>query len=105
MEYFVAFARAADVRLRALGYSNFEVRAGDGGQGWPEGGTFDVIIGSAAAPRIPEALVAQLAPGGRLVMPVGADTAQELVLLTRQGGDFVFRPLLPVRFVPLLGPS
>ena len=95
-------ARESKARLERLGYRNVEVRAGDGYQGWPEKAPFDAIMVTAAAPRIPQPLKDQLKDGGRLLLPVG-DEYQELVLLTRKGGGFVERRLLPVRFVPMTG--
>ena len=77
-------------------------RAGDGYLGWPEAAPFDAIIVTAAAPRIPEPLKHQLAEGGRLVVPVG-DEDQELIVVTRHGSAFDERRVLPVRFVPMTG--
>jgi len=96
--------RSAAERLAALGYGNVEVRIGDGYAGWPEKAPFDGIVVTAAAPRVPEALVAQLAPGGRMVIPLGErDGFQELVVLRkREDGTVERRSVLPVRFVPLL---
>lgn len=92
-------------RLRALGYDNVEVRIGDGYQGWPEEAPFDGIVVTAAAPEIPAALVEQLGPGGRLVIPVGPDGgAQDLVLVEKRAdGSIGQRRVLPVRFVPMTG--
>jgi protein-L-isoaspartate(D-aspartate) O-methyltransferase len=95
-------AHEAAERLARLGYRNVEVRAGDGYQGWPEAAPFDGIMVTAAAPRIPEALKQQLKDGGRLVIPVG-DEYQELVVVTRRGASFEERSVLPVRFVPMTG--
>jgi protein-L-isoaspartate(D-aspartate) O-methyltransferase len=78
------------------------VRIGDGYQGWPEAAPFDAIIVTAAAPRVPEPLKDQLKDGGRLVIPVGDET-QELMVLVRRGGAFDERRMLPVRFVPMTG--
>lgn len=89
-------------RLARLGYSNVSVRAGDGYLGWPEEAPFDAIMVTAAAPRVPEPLKQQLKDGGRLVLPVG-DEYQELVVLTRRGSQFEERRVLPVRFVPMTG--
>ena len=95
-------AAEARQRLAGLGYANVEVRAGDGYLGWPEAAPFDAIIVTAAAPRIPEPLKAQLRDGGRLVIPVG-EGLQELVVVTRRGDDYAERRVLPVRFVPMTG--
>ena len=95
-------ASAAGERLRQLGYRNVTVRCGDGYQGWPEAGPFQGILVTAAAPRVPEPLKAQLAEGGRLVLPLGGED-QELVVLTRHGGTFAEQRVLPVRFVPMTG--
>ena len=102
VEYFAELAAGARCALDELGYANVEVVVGDGSRGWPHPADlpFDAIIGSAAAPQIPPALVAQLADGGRLVMPVGR-TYQELVLVSRRGDRAERRDLLPVRFVPM----
>jgi protein-L-isoaspartate(D-aspartate) O-methyltransferase len=95
-------ARQAADRLRRLGLENVEVRAGDGYRGWPEAAPFDGILVTAAAPRIPEPLKAQLKDGGRLVVPVG-DDEQELVVVARHGDRFEESQVLPVRFVPMIG--
>jgi len=95
-------AAEARQRLSRLGYSNVEVRAGDGYLGWPEAAPFDGIMVTAAAPRVPEPLKEQLKDGGRLVIPVG-DELQELMLVTRRGSAFEERRILPVRFVPMTG--
>jgi protein-L-isoaspartate(D-aspartate) O-methyltransferase len=95
---------AAAARLAALGYANVEVRIGDGYAGWPEKAPFDGIVVTAAAPQVPPALVEQLKPGGRMVIPLGADGGfQELVVLTKRAdGGVERRSVLPVRFVPLV---
>lgn len=95
-------AREARERLARLGYHNVEVRAGDGYLGWPEASPFDGIMVTAAAPRVPEPLKEQLADGGRLVIPVG-DEYQEILVVTRRGKEFDERRVLPVRFVPMTG--
>jgi protein-L-isoaspartate(D-aspartate) O-methyltransferase len=100
-----ALAGAARERLRRLGYTNVEVLHGDGTLGWPEHAPYDAIAVAAGGPQVPKALLAQLAPGGRLVIPVGADEAtQVLTRVTRVGADeFREEPLIEVRFVPLIG--
>jgi len=95
-------AEEARERLARLGYRNVRVRAGDGYLGWPEAAPFDAVIVTAAAPRVPEPLKQQLAEGGRLVVPVG-DEDQELLVVTRHGSAFDERRVLPVRFVPMTG--
>jgi protein-L-isoaspartate(D-aspartate) O-methyltransferase len=102
IEIVAALAEEAGARLKRLGYENVEVRAGDGYVGWPEAAPFDAIILTAAAPRIPEPLKQQLEDGGRLVLPVGDDW-QELVVVTRRGDRFEEKQVLPVRFVPMTG--
>jgi protein-L-isoaspartate(D-aspartate) O-methyltransferase len=102
IEIVTPLAEEAAARLKRLGYTNVEVRAGDGYQGWPEKAPFDAIMVTAAAPRIPEPLKQQLRDGGRLIVPVGEDW-QELVLVTRRGDRFEERRVLPVRFVPMTG--
>jgi protein-L-isoaspartate(D-aspartate) O-methyltransferase len=96
--------REAEKNLKALGYRNVEVRVGDGYQGWPEKAPFDAIVVTAAAPSIPQALVDQLKPGGRMVIPVGERwEIQQLLLLVRNAdGTLERRKVLPVRFVPLV---
>ena len=98
-------AERAARTLASLGYDRVRVRAGDGWLGWPEAAPFDAIIVTAAAPHIPRRLVEQLAPDGRLVIPMGApDRVQWLAVFTRdEGGELVRRDLLPVRFVPVTG--
>jgi protein-L-isoaspartate(D-aspartate) O-methyltransferase len=95
-------AREAAERLARLGHRNVEVRAGDGYLGWPEAAPFDGIMVTAAAPQIPEPLKQQLKDGGRLVIPVG-DDYQELIVVTRRGNRYEERSVLPVRFVPMTG--
>jgi protein-L-isoaspartate(D-aspartate) O-methyltransferase len=102
IEIVAPLAEEARARLARLGYRNVEVRAGDGYQGWPEHAPFDAVMVTAAAPRIPEPLKAQLKEGGRLVIPVGEEY-QELIVVTRRGSDYAERRVLPVRFVPMTG--
>ena len=104
VEIIELLGRTARERLAALGYRNIEVRIGDGRRGWAEKGPFDAIVVSAAAPRVPAALVEQLKPGGRMVIPVGEQFGdQELMLLEkRPDGSVAVKNVLPVRFVPLV---
>jgi protein-L-isoaspartate(D-aspartate) O-methyltransferase len=93
--------------LAELGYANVQVRLGDGALGWPEAAPFDAILVSAAPSEVPPALLDQLAPGGRLVLPVGACPEQQELQLWRRvpSGRFEKRGLMQVRFVPLTGSS
>ncbi len=95
-------ARRAAETLRRLGYERIKVRAGDGYQGWPEAAPFDAIVVTAAPPEIPKPLEQQLVVGGRLVIPVG-NNVQELVVVTRTETGWERRSVLPVRFVPMTG--
>jgi protein-L-isoaspartate(D-aspartate) O-methyltransferase len=97
-------ARTAGARLRRLGYGNVVVREGDGRAGWPERAPFDAIIVTAVAASVPPALLAQLKPGGRLVMPLGdVDQLQWLFLFTKDAtGAIREEKVLPVCFVPLV---
>jgi len=96
---------AARKRLKTLGYDNVTVRIGDGYYGWPEKGPFDGIVVTAAASHVPPPLLAQLKPGGRMVIPVGSHfLTQQLVLIEKKtDGTLQTRQLLPVMFVPLTG--
>jgi len=89
--------------LQQLGYKNIETRIGDGYGGWPERAPFDAIIVTAAAPHVPPALVAQLKPGGRMVIPVGGTLEVQFlqVLVKQADGSISTQRSLPVRFVPL----
>jgi len=104
IEIVESLAVAAKNSLEALQYKNIEIRIGDGYKGWPEKAPFDAIVVTAAAPQVPDALIAQLKPGGKMVIPVGAPGAtQELLLLVKTAaGRVEQKRILPVRFVPLL---
>ncbi|MBN2409631.1 MAG: protein-L-isoaspartate(D-aspartate) O-methyltransferase [Candidatus Aminicenantes bacterium] len=91
----------ARLALEGLGYANVRFRLGDGTLGWEEEAPFDSIIVTAGAERVPERLPKQLAPNGRMIIPVGSGF-QELVLIVREGKGFRKKKLLPVRFVPLV---
>ena len=107
IETVVDLGRRAAERLAELGYANVEVRIGDGYGGWPEKSPFDAIVVTAAAPDIPHALVEQLKPGGRMVIPQGERWgAQDLLLITKRAdGGLERKSVLPVRFVPLVHQS
>ena len=98
-----ALAERASETLLRLGFANVEVAVADGRLGWPAAAPYDVILVACASPDVPPALVEQLAPGGRLVIPVGssADEHQDLRLYERRGDQMTSRSLFPVRFVPL----
>ena len=89
-------------RLRDLDIYNVQFRPGDGWEGWPKYAPYDGIIVAAAAPVVPEKLLEQLAPGGRLVMPVGAPGYQELTVVSRHGDHYDQQTIGGVSFVPLV---
>lgn len=97
-------SNAARERLNALGYRNITLRIGDGAAGWPELAPFDAIIVTAAAMRMPPALIEQLKPGGRLVIPIGAPGAPQTLVRVDKRPDRTTtqREILPVAFVPLV---
>ncbi len=89
--------------LSSLGYKNVTVRQGDGYKGWPEEAPFDAIIITCAPEEIPEALKAQLAEGGRMILPVGrAGSVQSLVKVTKKNGIYHMQDEMAVRFVPMV---
>jgi len=104
IERLPALGELARARLSELGYANVHVRHGDGTLGWPEAAPFDAILVAAGGPDPPPSLMEQLAPGGRLIIPVG-DTPREqrLVCVQRRDGRFERTDLGGVRFVPLVG--
>ncbi len=105
MEIYRDLADSARERLEALEYKNVHSRYGDGYFGWKEKAPFDAIIVTAAADHIPPPLIEQLRPGGRLIIPLGSPfSIQQLVLVTKDlKGKVSERPVIAVRFVPLLG--
>jgi protein-L-isoaspartate(D-aspartate) O-methyltransferase len=100
VERYRTLADLASARLRVLGLKNVSVRVGDGALGAPEDAPFDRICITAAAPEVPEAVMQQLAPGGRVVAPLGAEGAVQSLSLIGQDGSR--RELMAVRFVPLV---
>ena len=94
--------KQAAKRLKSLGYTNVELRIGDGYYGWPQASPFDAIIVTAAASHVPPPLLKQLKPGGRMLIPLGMQfMAQYLMLVEKQmDGSVTSRQILPVRFVP-----
>jgi protein-L-isoaspartate(D-aspartate) O-methyltransferase len=102
IEIVAPLANEASARLRALGYANVHVRAGDGYRGWPEEAPFDAIILTAAPREVPQPLLDQLAVGGILVAPLG-DFEQDLVVIEKTAQGLERRRVIPVRFVPMTG--
>ncbi|MBI1179227.1 MAG: protein-L-isoaspartate(D-aspartate) O-methyltransferase [Alphaproteobacteria bacterium] len=90
-------------RFKELGLTNVVTRFGDGFKGWPEVAPVDRILVTAAAKEIPQVLVDQLSEGGMMIIPVGGPGNQEILRVTRREGRVETEPLMPVRFVPMLG--
>lgn len=103
VEYREELASAARERLQRLGYGNIHVYCGDGSLGLQAFAPYDGIVVAAAAPHVPEPLTQQLAEGGRMIVPVGEEEHQVLLLLTKHGEKFSSERREPCRFVPLLG--
>ena len=103
IERYPSLAQRAKRILEKLGYHNVIIKVGDGTKGWPEAAPFDAIIVTAAGPKIPEPLIAQLKDGGRLVMPVGDEWSQYLIKVTKKGDELIKENLGAVRFVKLVG--
>jgi protein-L-isoaspartate(D-aspartate) O-methyltransferase len=95
-------ARHAQAALKAEGYGTVRVLTGDGYKGWPEHAPFDVILVACAPEDVPAALAEQLGENGRLIIPVGPQHAQRLVILRKKAGEIVREDDLPVRFVPMV---
>ena len=99
-------AGGAEKRLKRLGYANIDVRVGNGYYGWPEHGPYDKIMVTAASDLVPPPLIAQLKPGGRMIIPTGIPEKQALTLVEKSpGGSVSTRDLLPVRFSELEEPD
>lgn len=103
IERFADLAAGARARLGALGLDDVAIHVGDGTLGWPAEAPYDAIVVTAAGPRVPPALVDQLAPGGRLVAPVGPPRRQRLLRLVRTDDGIAEQDLGSVAFVPLVG--
>ncbi len=103
VERIPTLAESAQRLLERLGYANVEVHAAGQTLGWPEDAPYEAIIVTAGAPSVPQALLDQLALGGRLVIPVGSRWDQELILVTKQKEGVARQYLVPCRFVPLVG--
>jgi protein-L-isoaspartate(D-aspartate) O-methyltransferase len=98
-------ARSAAARLAELGYGRVHVRHGDGSVGWPEAAPFDAVLVAAATAAVPDALLRQLVPGGRAIVPVGTRVAQELRIYRRTQDGVEMTSVCPVAFVPFTGPG
>jgi len=104
MEIIQELGLEVKTRLKKLGYKTIKTKTGDGYYGWAEHGPFDAILVTCAATHVPNPLVKQLKPGGKMVIPVGSYGAQNLLIITKdKNGRIKSRNILPVRFVPLTG--
>lgn len=105
IEILPELADHARATLARLGYTNVAVRIGDGYLGWPEKAPFDAILVTAAPDHVPQPLVDQLKPGGRMILPVGPSAGVQDLTLVRKGEDGILaeQTIIPVRFVPLTG--
>lgn len=103
IERIKVLAERAERILADLGYSNFQIRVGDGTNGWKEEAPFEGIMVTAGAPRVPKALMEQLSDGGRLVIPIGDEFSQSLTKIVREGNEFRHSNLTGCIFVKLIG--
>lgn len=103
IEILPSLAESANERLHSLGYHNITVRCGDGYWGWPEQGPFDIILVAAAPDHVPQPLIDQLAPGGRMILPVGHGFQELLLIRKRHDGTVDRQNVAPVQFVPMTG--
>jgi protein-L-isoaspartate(D-aspartate) O-methyltransferase len=103
VERHASLARAAEATLERLGYRNVRIKVGDGSLGWAEHAPFDAVLVSAATAAVPPALLEQLKDGGRMIIPVGSSTSQELQLIRKVNGGSEVTSLEGCRFVPLVG--
>lgn len=102
IEIVESLGKRAKALLAELGYDNIHVRIGDGYKGWPEHALFDAIIVTCSPSDVPAPLKAQLADGGRMIIPVGSSYTQQLVVLRRKGDSLSQEHVLPVAFVPMV---
>jgi len=103
VERYASLAASAEATLLRLGCRNVKIKVDDGGLGWGEHAPFDAILVSAATAEVPPALIEQLKEGGRLIIPVGSPSSQELYLISKLDGRLKTRVLEGCRFVPLVG--
>ena len=103
IEIIESLAKRATEDLARIGYPEVRVKWGDGYQGWPEEAPFDRIIITAAPPQLPQPLIEQLKPGGRLVVPVGRGVQDLNVYTKNKNGKVSIKTIIPVRFVPMTG--
>jgi protein-L-isoaspartate(D-aspartate) O-methyltransferase len=102
IEIIEPLAKNAEATLQRLGYKNVHIQVGDGYKGWPEFAPFDAIIVTCAPDHVPQPLTEQLKEGGRMIIPVGGQFAQELYLFEKKNGKLNESAVLPVRFVPMV---
>ena len=103
IERHASLARGAETTLVRLGFDNIKIAVGDGSQGWREYAPYDAMLVSAAAPRLPQSLLAQLSDSGRMVIPVGLPHSQALQLVRKRGEKYTVETIEGCRFVPLVG--
>jgi protein-L-isoaspartate(D-aspartate) O-methyltransferase len=103
IERHAILARDAETALARVGFNNIKIVVGDGSQGWREYAPYDAMLVSAAAPSVPQSLLAQLSDSGRMVIPVGPSHKQELQLVRKRGEQYAVETIEGCRFVPLVG--
>jgi len=103
VEFIPELSAQAEKVLQELGFANVHVHSGDGSLGWLEAAPYDGVLVAAAAPRLPQPLLDQLAEGGRIILPVGSRGFQQLEIWERRGKKFEHEASIPVAFVPLRG--
>jgi len=102
IERFESLVKESKKRLKELDYDNVIIKKGDGSKGWEEKSPFDIIIVSAAASRVPDKLLEQLAENGRMIIPIGNQFRQELIYYKKENGEINKKVITYVRFVPLI---